>query len=326
MPNDNCQKIKLLKIIELLRQDSDEEHPICTSEMVRRLATLHITCERRTLTKDITTLNEQGYEVMTTWLGKEKAYYVADRSFSVPEIKILIDAVQAASFIPTKKSNELIGKLADLGGSHRAEILKGNMVCFNTRKHSNDSIYYNVGFLEEALQQKHKASFCYFDLDENGKRVYRKNRDRYLVEPMALVFHEDNYYLMCYSPKYKDVVNYRVDRMDAVSIEDESVSEEALLQHEDIAEYTEQVFKMYNGEHADVVLQFDQCLIGAVYDKFGEGVKMMRINENSLVATVSVLVSPTFWGWVFRFENKMRILSPEPVVNAYKAVAKVICD
>jgi len=247
MPDNNCQKIKLLKIIEMLRQDSDEEHPICTGEMVNRLEALHISSERRTLAKDIATLNQQGYEVMSTWCGKEKAYYVADRSFSVPELKILIDAVQAASFIPEKKSDELISKLADLGGSHRAEILKSNMVCFNTRKHSNDSIYYNVGFLEEALLQKHKASFCYFDLDENGARVYRKEKERYLVEPMALVFHEDNYYLMCYSAKYKDIANYRVDRMDSVSVEAEPVSDEALLLHTDVAEYTEQVFKMYNG-------------------------------------------------------------------------------
>ncbi len=213
MSDNNCQKIKLLKIVELLRQETDEQHPIPTREMCKRLALMNISCDRRTLGRDISTLNKQGYEVMFTWQGREKAYYVEDRSFSVPELKILIDAVQAASFITRRKSSELIDKLADLGGSHRAEILKSNMVCFNTRKHSNEAIYYNVGYLEEALVKKKKASFYYFDLDETGERVYRKNKERYIVDPVALVFHEDNYYLMCYSAKYNDIVHYRVDRI-----------------------------------------------------------------------------------------------------------------
>lgn len=109
----------------------------------------------------------------------------------MPELKILIDVVQAASFITKKKSRELINKIADLGGSHLAEILKSNMVCFNTRKHSNEAIYYNVGYLEEALQKKKKASFYYFDLNETCERVYRKNKERYIVDPVALVFHEE---------------------------------------------------------------------------------------------------------------------------------------
>lgn len=318
MSDNNCQKIKLLKIVELLRQETDEQHPIPTREMCKRLASINISCDRRTLGRDISTLNKQGYEVMFTWQGREKAYYVEDRSFSVPELKILIDAVQAASFITERKSSELIDKLAALGGSHRAEILKSNMVCFNTRKHSNEAIYYNVGYLEEALQKKNKASFYYFDLDETGERVYRKNKERYIVDPVALVFHEDNYYLMCYSPKYEAIVNYRVDRMDSVAVEEDSVCDAALLQETDLAEYTEQVFKMYNGPKEDVVLQFDQSLLGAVYDKFGEDTKVIRSSDTTLVATVKVQISPTFWGWVFQFGGKMWIISPKEMIDESK--------
>ena len=322
MPDNNCQKIKLLKIVELLRQETDEQHPIATREMCKRLASMNITCDRRTLGRDISTLNKQRYEVMFTWQGREKAYYVEDRSFSVPELKILIDAVQAASFITKKKSRELINKIADLGGSHRAEILKSNMVCFNTRKHSNEAIYYNVGYLEEALQKKKKASFYYFDLDETGERVYRKNKERYIVDPVALIFHEDNYYLICYSLKYKAIVNYRVDRMDSIAVEEDSVCDAALLQKTDLAEYTEQVFKMYNGPKEDVVLQFDQSLLGAIYDKFGEDTKVIRSSDTTLVATVKVQISPTFWGWVFQFGAKMVIISPVAVIEEYNEMKK----
>ena len=213
MAQENWQKYKLLKLLELLRQETDEQNPLPTSAICNRLAEMGISCERRTLTKDIAVLNELGYEVMWNWVGKEKGYYIEDRSFSVPELKILIDAVQAASFITEKKTAELIDKIAELGGTHKADILKGNMVCFNTRKHSNESIYYNVGYLEDAIQQQKKVIFYYYDLNENGEKVYRREHHHYVVEPIALVFNEDNYYLMVYSARHDGTANYRVDRI-----------------------------------------------------------------------------------------------------------------
>ena len=318
MAQDNCQKIKLLKLVELLRQKTDEAHPLTTMEICNSLVDMGISCDRRTLAKDIALLNEQGFEVMWAWTGREKGYYIDDRSFTIPELKILIDAVQAAGFITEKKTAELIDKIAALGGSHKADILKSNMVCFNTRKHSNESVYYNVGFIEDALQQKKKISFNYFDLNENGEKLYRRERRAYIAEPVALVFNEDNYYLMAYSEKYDDTANYRIDRMDHVEVIEESISEKALNLRADLDDYTEQVFKMYGGRQADIVLEFDVKLIGAVYDKFGEDTKMIRSSDDKCVATVRVQISPVFWGWLFQFAGQMRILSPDPVIAEYK--------
>ena len=318
MAQDNCQKIKLLKLYELLRQETDEQHPMTTMTIIDRLGKMGISCERRTLAKDMAILNEQGYEVMFRWIGKEKGYYVEDRSFSVPELKILIDAVQAASFVTGKKTAELIEKIADLGGGHRADILKGNMVCFNTRKHSNESIYYNVGFLEDAIQQQKKVIFYYFDLNEHGEKVYRRDGHHYVVEPIGLVFNEDNYYLMVYSSRHDGTANYRVDRMEKVEIIDEPVCEKALQLREAVDCFTEQAFKMYGGQPVDVTLQFDHKLIGVVYDKFGEDTKMIRLNSETCVATVKVQVSPTFWGWIFQFGKQMQITSPNEMIEEYK--------
>lgn len=314
---ENCQKIKLLKLMELLRQETDELHPLSTNEICNRLNTMGISCERRTLAKDISLLNEQGFEVMWCRVGKEKAYYVEDRSFSVPELKILIDAVQAANFITDKKSIELIDKISALGGSHRADILKNNIVCFNTRKHSNETIYYSVGYLEDAIQRQNKVLFRYFDLDEHGKKIYRREGHRYVVEPVALVFHEDNYYVVAYSAKHDSTANYRIDRMDNVEIIDEPVSQKALSLRKEVAGYTERVFKMYGGQPVDIVIEFDDKLIGVVYDKFGENTKMIRTDEHKCVATVKVQISPTFWGWLFQFGKQMRILSPTKLIEEY---------
>ena len=318
MAQDNCQKIKLLKLLELLRQETDEQHPLTTMDICNRLGAMGISCERRTLSKDVALLNEQGYEVMWRWVGKEKGYYIEDRSFSIPELKILIDAIQASSFITEKKTADLIGKIANLGGSHRAELLQGNMVCFNTRKHSNESIYYNVSSLEDALQHQKKVLFRYFDLDEQGQKVYRREGHRYVVEPVALVFNEDNYYLVVYSSRHDSTANYRVDRMDHVEVLSDAVSEKAISLRGGVAEYTEQAFKMYGGTPTDVVIEFDNQLIGAVYDKFGEDTQMMRSGENKCIATVKMQISPTFWGWLFQFAGLMKVISPDNVIEEGK--------
>ena len=317
MARDNYRKVKLLKLLELLRQHTDEQNPMTTAQICAAMDEMGIPCDRRIVTQDVANLNELGYEIMSQMVGHEKAYYVADRSFSVPELKILIDAVHASSFITEKKSAELIEKLSDLAGSHRAEVLKRNMVCFNTRKHSNEKILYTIDALEEAILTQKKVIFLYFNLDENGNRVYRRDGHHYVVEPIALVFNEDNYYLMCYSSRHDSTSNYRVDRMDGVEIIDEPCCEKAISLRDEVASYTEQAFKMFGGQPEDVVLEFDRALIGVVYDKFGEAVRMMPSGENKIVATVKVRISPTFWGWLFQFGTQMRILSPADLTEEY---------
>ena len=324
MARENYRKVKLLKLLELLRQHTDEEHPMTNHQVCLALEGMGIPCDRRIISQDVTALNELGYEIMTTMLGHEKAYYVADRSFSVPELKILIDAVQAASFITQRKSLELTEKIAALAGSHKAEVLKRNMVCFNTRKHSNEKILYTIDTLEEAILSQKKVIFLYFDLDEQAQRVYRRGGHHYVVEPVALVFNEDNYYLTCYSSRHDSTSNYRVDRMDGVKIIEEPCCEKAIALRDQVADYTEQAFKMFSGQVSDIVLEFDRSLIGAVYDKFGEKVQMLPTGPEKCIATVKVRISPTFWGWLFQFGSQMTVLSPADVVAQRKAAIRAL--
>lgn len=322
----NNQKIKLLKIMEILQQESDEENPIRTSEFCRRLREMQITCDTRTLGKDMRFLNAQGYEIMHKMLGHEKAYYVCDRSFSVPELKILIDAVQAANFITDKKTAELTEKIAALGGAYRAEILKGNLVHFNTAKHSNETIYYTVDTLEQALLDKKKVSFYYFSLNENHEKVYRYKKHRYIEDPIALVYNEDNYYLMCNNLKWGNITNYRVDRMAEVRAEEESIDKktEKLIKKLDIGGYTEESFRMYGGEPKKVKLVFTDDLIPVVYDKLGEDTKMKRIGDHLIEAFIRVQVSTTFFGWLCQFPGQMQVKWPPSVVEQFSGYAAKI--
>ena len=318
MPQENYQKIKLLKIMEILRQETDEEHPMTKVELAARLVAMNVSCSPRSLIRDIKLLNEQGYEIMERLIGHEKAYFVCDRSFSVPELKILIDAVQAASFVTNKKTGELIDKIAALGGSHRAAILKGNMVKFNARKHRNETVYYTVGYLEDAIKQNRKVAFKYFDVTETGQRAFRRDGAEYVMEPVALVFNEDNYYLITYNEKHEATTNYRVDRIDSVRILDDPISETARSLRRKVARYTEEAFKMFNGQQETVTLRFADKLIGPVLDKFGEDTKMTRVDDHTIEATVQVRIAPTFWGWLTQFAGDMTITEPETAIKEYK--------
>lgn len=320
MANNGVLKMKMLALWEILRQDSDAEHPLSTNELCRKLNEKGIPCERKSVPTDMAQFKDYGFEVESKKIGRERVYYIEDRQFSVPELKILIDAVQAATFITPKKSAELVEKLAALGGSHRAEILRSNIVHFNTRKHTNESIFYSVNELEQALIQKRQASFLYFDLNEKHERVYRKEQKRYIVDPIALVFLSDNYYLMCYSTKYEQIVSYRVDRMENVTVLETPACLQAQLPEQQIAAFTEQTFKMFGGETEEVTLRFSDELIGTVYDKFGEDTQMYRVDENSCGAKVTVQVSPTFWGWVFQFRGELEIVEPQELIDTYKAL------
>lgn len=204
-----------------------------------------------------------------------------------------------------------------------ADVLESNMVFFNTKKHTNESIYYNVDSIESAIQKKKKVIFRYFDIDRSGQRAYRRDGPHYVVEPVALVFNEDNYYLVAYSSRHDNTANYRIDRMDSIGVIDEEMCERALELRAEVAEYMDFAFKMYGGPVTSVVLKFETSLIGVVYDKFGETTPMMPASDESYVATVKVQLGPTFWVWLFQFGNKMKVISPNTVIEEYKKINEI---
>ena len=322
---ENYQKMKLLRLMELLWQ-TDENNTYKTRELCAKLREMKITCDTRTLGKDIRFLNEQGYEIITQKEGHENAYYIENRWFTFAELKILIDAVQAAAFITKKKTRQLIEKIAALGGNYKAEILKRGAVQFNKRKHKNEAIYYTVDNLETALLEEKKVSFHYFHLDENHQRVFARNGERYLVEPMALILYEDNYYLVCYHLYYKNTYTFRVDRMIDVDIVNEGISDivKEQLRNDRHLKFVEQAFKMFGGDEKAVRIQFADQLIGTVYDKFGEEISMKRVSEKVIEALIKVQVSPMFFGWVSGFPGMMEITWPDSVKDRYRAHIKLL--
>lgn len=318
MANENIRKVKLLKIWDILNKETDENNPMSTPILIKKLVDFGIDVDRRTLYKDIKVLNEFGYEILCN-RSNSNGYYVMDRSFDIPEIHILMDAVRAASFITEKKTDELINKISQLAGSQRAEVLTKNIVEFKTAKSVNENIYYSVYEITTAITEKKKITFQYFDYDINRKKVYRKDKidslknKKYLVNPLATVFSNDNYYLICYDDKHGDLSNYRVDRMDSVTMTDDKITQTQKSKTFDIIKHKQQLFGMFGGEIENVSFEANKDLIDVIYDKFGENVVIVETSEKKLAFTVEVQISPTFLAWCCSFGDKIEVTSPKNV-------------
>ncbi len=320
MPDPKFQKIKLLKIWEILNRKTDEQHPITTQELIAELNILGITADRRTIYTDIDSLQEFGYEIQNKRRNHDMVYWLPKRQFDLPEIKIIMDCVHSSKFVTASKTEELIDKLADLGGSGRGDLLKRNAVHFNAVKHSNESIYEIVDVLERAIESKKKVSFNYFLLNQSGERLYKHNNKLYVEEPLAMVCNDGNYYLLCYhsEEEYENhIKTFRVDRIDNISLSEEDISKEGKTALRKAKQYPLQAFKMYGGPLRRVTLKFDESLIGVIYNKFGEKT-VIKKSGDKFTASVQVQISPTFWGWLMQFPTTMKIKSPQDLKEQYR--------
>lgn len=321
MADTKVQKIKLLKIWEILNWKSDEQHPLSTQDIITELSRLGIKCDRRTIYGDIDAMQSNGYSILNRRRGHDMVYWVQDCKFDLPELKIIMDAIQNSKFIPKDKTEQLLDKVASFGGSESTHLLKRNAVKFHVVKHSNADIYTITECLERAIEHEQRLSFRYYDLNASGERVFRHNNQLYKEEPLAVICDDGNYYLICYraEPEYENHVKiFRVDRIADISVLDEGISKGAKRTSKTIANYPKQVFKMYGGKIRKIRLAFDEHLIGVMFNKFGEEISIKKSGAR-YTTSVEVQISPTFWGWLTQFPTQMEILSPVDVKEAYIA-------
>lgn len=317
MKVDKFVKLKLVKIWEILSQETDEEHPMTTQAILDKLAETGIVCDRRTLYADIKALNECGYEICCK-RAISNEYYVKDRKFSIAELRIMIDAVQAAGFITDKKTEEFIDKLAALAGSRRGEALKDNLVAFNNTKTDNEDIYHNVETITAAIQQGKKVKFTYFDYDTSHKRVYRKEGKFYYINPYALVMDNDNYYFLGYDMFHSNMMHYRVDRMDAVQVSRHDKEELKEFARFDIKKHKKQLFGMFGGDGQEVRFRIDKSLLDVAFDVFGVDTQFIVLDDTMYEFKAEVQLSPQFYGWCCSFGDKLKVIAPSMVVNMLK--------
>ena len=311
------QKFKILLIKDWL-SETDELHPLTVADIVARLAQEGIRSERKSVTDDLLTLSEYGMDIETVAVGKKKGYYLASRAFEAAELKMLVDSVQAAKFLSTKKTRRLIKKLAALSSRGEAALLKRQLYMTDRGKSDNESIFYNIDAIHGAISENREITFLYWQYDLNKKRVSRRNGTRYCVSPFALVWDDEFYYLIAYDAENASIRHYRVDKMNGIRVSDTPRKGEDVFESIDMSAYTSRNFSMFAGEEADVVLDCDENVIGVIVDRFGTDVSL-HAEENGFSAYVRVAVSEQFFGWVAALGGAVRIRSPKPVCDRFVA-------
>ena len=314
MSKSSEQKIRLLVLYDILKSESDEERPLSTNELIEKLAEYGITATRQTIYDDIEMLNAFGYEILCNH-GRYNRYFVGDRTFELPEVQILLLAIGASKSLSGKKSAVLSGKITELLGNVQAEKVK-ELLTENECEYGNETIYYSIDTITTALLEKRKLSFLYFDYGSRGERKYRKDKERYEVNPLGMVYSGECFYLVCFHDKYGNPASYRIDKMDEVRVEDEPITQKKEYEKFDLKAYKCETFGMYYGEKTDVTLSFPKELLDIVVERFGDIPISSRGADYLIKPTVRV--SKTFFAWLTMFEGKIRIISPQEVAGQYK--------
>lgn len=321
----SSQKQKLLILQKILLTETDENHPLSVNELIQKLALYDIKAERKTIYDDIATLASVGLDIVVDKRGHSNVYYVGSRLFQDEELLVLADAVASSKFLTVKKSNELIKKLQSLTSKHNATNLRRSIYVGNRVKTFNESIYYSINSIHEAIYKDRNISFKYFEYDTDKKKRYRYDGKLYTVSPYYLIWENDCYYLVCGLIKHGTISRYRVDRMTDVSVTD--VKRRQLSVDEDqLAKQLRATYNMFGGRTETVTLEMSSKLINVVIDRFGESVRLNRISDDRFTVRAEVQISPTFWGWLFQFGTQARVVAPKEVVSEAQVELKKILD
>ena len=319
MPKSDNQKLKILYILDYLKQNSHQDHPVKASELIQMLEHRYgILCERKTIYSDIAALQDYGVDIISL-PGKNGGYYIASRNFELPELKLLIDAVLSSRFLTEKKSRELIEKLCRQCSIHDAKLVRRDVLVSGRVKSMNETIYYNVNDIQEAISQNRQITFRYFDWGMDGKRRYRDKN--YLASPYGLCQDNENCYLLGYSERH-GITSYRVDRMTDIRLTEDKRIPCPELTGKNFTEHANKLFQMFAGDAMNVKLRFHKELLNVVIDRFGRDTMLIPDGPDHFNFTVKVAVSPMFLSWVIGFGSKAQILYPQSVIDECRELCR----
>lgn len=319
MPKSSNQRLKLLYLLKILSENTDEEHGLTLQKITEELSAYGIEVERKTLYSDIDALNEFGVEIEKR-KNKTVTYHMISRSFELAELKLLVDAVQSSKFISPTKSEKLIEKLSSLVSRHDGSKLKRQVYVSNRIKSMNESIYYSIDYIHEAINNDKKISFLYFEWNSKKEKVFRHGGKTYVVSPKALTWDDENYYLIAYDEG--KIKHFRVDKMQKIAPVDEKREGDEEFLNFDMALYSKKTFGMFGGREERVTLRCRDSLAGIIIDRFGQDTPFTKADDGHFDVSVKVSVSPIFFGWVLNFESDIEIISPPSVRDEFRALLK----
>lgn len=327
MGGRNGQKLKLLYIIEILKSETDEDHPLSATEICDKLAAWDVTAERKAIYDDIDKLIDFGFDIIKTRTPKS-GFFLASREFEIPEIYLLTDAVRTAKFISPKKTRELVAKLDGMLSRYQAKKRNKAIFVDNTGKCTNEEIYYTIDTINEAIENRKKISLKYGIRALNDNREIVTVYNERVVSPYAMTWQDDHYYLICNNEKYNNLLHLRIDRMKTVEQTNDKIRPFSEVSDYtdvfDIADYTQKLFGMYSGDLKDVELKCSKKYIEQIADRFSENIFIRNVTDTHFNITVKAVESPALVTWIMNYGDGIEVLAPdslkELIINRTKSI------
>lgn len=317
MAKKNNQKAKLLVLHQLLLKKGDEDRPITTPELIEALDREGIPAERKSIYTDMEALRDFGLDVQLR-KGRNGGWFVGERDFELPELKLLVDAVQSSRFISRKKSEALIRKLSALTSERQARQLRRQVYVDRRVKTDNESVYYAIDSIHTAIAGKKLVTFRYFDYNAKKEKVFRREGKPYRVTPFGLIWSDENYYMVGWEQGGTEMRHYRVDRMSGLTVLGIAGDTPRGYEDFDIAEYGQRHFHMFSGKEAKVRLRCRSRFVNVMLDRFGQEAMLIPDGEDHFVLTVDAVVSPQFYGWLFGLGHEVQLTAPDWAVEEYR--------
>lgn len=316
------QKLKMLYLAKIFSEETDDQHALTMPVIIEKLASYGVNADRKTLYQDFDELRDFGLDIIQEPVGRSCYYYLGSREFELPELKLLVDSVQSAKFITDKKSNELIHKLETLVSKYEARQLQRQVIISGRVKTMNESIYYNVDKVHDAINAGCQIRFKYFQWNLKKQMELRRDGAFYQISPWALMWDDEYYYLVAYDAEDAMIKHYRVDKMLQISLVDAPREGQELFRQFSAPGYSKSLFGMNGGEKLDVTLEAANHMVGILIDRFGKDIFIIPSDSDHFRTTVRVTVSPPFLGWIMSLGEDIRIVSPSQVVDQMAQAAK----
>ena len=311
--------IRIIELLRFLYQQTDEAHAVTVSEMIEYLKSKGIPSVRQTVYTDLEALDSAGIDIVQI-KSTQNRYFIGSRIFEYPELKMLVDAVASSKVISAKKSQALIQKLGQLTSIQQAEQLQRLASLSSRVKPHNEKVYYIIDSIQTAILDQHQISFQYYEYTPEKKKILKHDGYRYILDPYALEWKNDHYYLIGYSHKHKGIAHFRVERLTSVEPLDSKFQP---MPDFDVAAYTNKMVDMFAAEHAEQVkLLCSNELMRVIIDHYGEDIEISPYDDTHFTVIIEVNPSGTFYGWVFKFMGKIRILSPQSCVDKMQDIAR----
>lgn len=320
MAKSRNQKLKIPYLIQILRTKTDEEHGLSAEELIRELARYDVAAERKSIYDDIALLQDSlGLNIEH---DKGRGYRLCEQEFDLAELKMLVDAVQSSRFISAAKSDDLIRKLKALTSEHHGRELQRQVTVKNRIKSMNNATLYSIDTIHNAMINNKQITFQYWGWTGKKEQVARHKGKKYLVSPWMLLWDDEYYYLIAYTPEMGEIRHYRVDRMRNVCEEENLREGREIFEKIDIADYSSGVFGMFGGNEIHVTFRCAERLADVVIDRFGQDVIIIPLSEDEFRFHANISISPQFFGWVASFGDEIRIESPQNVIEQFKKHVK----